>query len=332
MIQPLNYPASAARSLREFIAEGISKNCDGAFDSDILACKQMLAFLEMNECQHFQMPKGGHIFNDKLKGIQGRPIRLPHRLMSISYYCGPEDTELRETYDGSDLIPVPKRLAIAIELPREQLPPTRQNIFPGCQRICAVMAIFSEDKIHWKPCMSVAFFPTDKWDGTGYEGEMEDVPSMVKTPGGHSFIAKISVLLPHHYKTSVMLRGKEWTDRALYHDIGGEVSVLLELCEALTCTNVRSTVIQKARPELNARRVRDGKLPILETRILTLDLPISRRVKTPHQGGTHATPIGIQLCRGHIRGWPNDPTRNIWIDEYARGTGDVIKKTYQVRT
>ena len=58
----------------------------------------------------------------------------------------------------------------------------------GASIVCAVMSIFSEDKSNWKPCMSIAFFPTDKWDGTGYEGEMEDVPSMVKTPGGHFFI------------------------------------------------------------------------------------------------------------------------------------------------
>ena len=108
-------------------------------------------------------------------------------------------------------------------------------------------------------------------------------------------------------------------------------NLLTELCEALTCTNVRESVIQRAKPGLNERRIRDGKLPILETKILTLDLPISKRVKLPHQGGTHAIPIGTQLCRGHIRGWPNDPTRNIWIDDYARGTGDVIKKTYKVR-
>lgn len=331
-MQALNYPAAAARSLRKFIDEGRSKNFNGEFDPDIDACERLLGLLQMDICQHFQMPEGGHIFDDKLKGIRGRAIRLPYPLISVSYHCGPEHTFLGETYDSSQLIPVPKRVTVAIELPREKLPEGKQDIFPGCQRVCMVMALFSEGD-EWRPCMSVALFPTDRWDGTGYEGDTFDPPAILKEPGGASFIARVSIMLPHFFNLATMAHGRDYAERSSYHDIGGEVAVVLELCEALTCTNVRSSVIQRAKPGLNARRARDGKLPILETKMLTVEVPI-RHGATPHRGGTHATPIGMQLCRGHIRGWPKDPTRNMWIEDYARGDASkgVIKKTYAVTT
>jgi hypothetical protein len=284
----------------------------------------------MDVCQHFQLPEGGHIFNDNLKGIQGKPVRLPYPLISISYRCDLPVGLDRPTFDGSKLIHVKKRVIVAIELPREKLLDNQYNFFPGCQRICMVMALFTNDEI-WRPCVSLALLPTDKWDGTGYEGDLEDAPSFLMEEGGAGFLGKVSIMLPFHYDQIVRQSGKDWAARSIHYDIGGEAAVVLELCEALTCTNVRESVIQRAKPGLNERRIRDGKLPILETKILTLDLPISRRAKVPHQGGTHAIPIGTQLCRGHLRGWPNDPTRNIWIEDYARGTGEVIKKTYGVR-
>ncbi len=329
-MQALNYPAAAARSLREYIEQGKRENVNGEFARDIDSLEKLLALLEMDVCQHFQLPEGGHIFNDQLKGIQGKPVRLPYPLISISYRCDEPVGLDKQTFDGSKLVHVRKRVIVAVELPREKLTESQRNVFPGCERLCMVMALFTNTEI-WRPCISVALLPTDKWDGTGYEGDTEDVPRFVMEEGGPGFLGKVSVMLPRHFEQVAQQHGKEWANRSIHYDIGGEAGVVLELCEALTCSNVRESVIQRAKPGVNERRKRDGKLPILETKILTLDLPIERRVKIPHQGGTHAIPIGTQLCRGHIRGWPKDPTRNMWIEDYARGTGEIIKKTYQVR-
>ncbi len=327
MVQALNYAADAARSLRGYIENGKRKNVNGEFTHDIESLERLLALLEMDVCQHFQLPEGGHIFNDNLKGIQGKPVRLPYPLISISYRCDEPVGLDKQTFDGSKLVHVKKRVIVAIELPREKL---ADDCFPGCQRLCMVMALFTNGEV-WSPCVSVALLPTDKWDGTGYQGDTADAPSFLMEKGGPGFLSKIRIMLPHHFDQVIKRYDRDWAERSIHYDIGGEAAVVLELCEALTCTNVRESVIQRAKPGLNERRIRDGKLPILETRALTLDLPISKRAKLPHQGGTHAIPIGTQLCRGHIRGWPNDPTRNMWIEDYARGTGDVIKKTYQVR-
>ena len=102
------------------------------------------------------------------------------------------------------------------------------------------------------------------------------------------------------------------------------------MCEALTCSNVKEQVIQRANPRLNARRAREGCLPFLETKVLTVVAP-KQKGAAPYQGGAHDSPK-FHLCSGHIRSWPNDPTRNIWIEDYARGdrAKGEVKKTYKV--
>jgi hypothetical protein len=331
MVKALNYPAAAARGLRQWLDEGRQGGVDPALAADYEACQRLLALLEHPDCQHFQLPDGGHFFNDKLKGIQGKPVRLPYPLISISYHC-PMPPGAEETFDGSKLVHVPRRVAVAIEMGRDALAPRHSRIFPGCERICMVMALFNTATAPdlWRPCASVALMPTDKWDGTGYEGETIDPPTFMKEPGGVAFMGKISIMLPGFHQETIRNHGKDWAARSACYDIGGEGAAVLELCEALTCSNVKQHVIQRANPRLNARRAREGHLPFLETKVLTVVVPKPKGA-SPYRGGTHDSP-GFHLCSGHIRSWPNDPTRNIWIEDYARGdrAKGEIRKTYKV--
>ena len=339
-MQPLNYAASAARGLERFL-EGGKKELRRLIDwgepvpqdmaRDIFSCERLLDLLRLPQCEHFQLPEGGHIFNDALKGIKGKPINLPYPLISVSYRVGADIDG--ETFDGSKLLYVPKRVAVAIELPRDKLPYGSQDVFPGCDRICMIMALFCTHGEEWKPCMSVALLPTDKWDGTGYEGPTADLPTFMKEPSGNAFMGKVCIMLPWHFQAAVRRHGDDYAHRSLYHDIAGEASAVLELCEALTCSNVSEAVIQEVRPRVNIRRAKEGKLPLWTTKVLTVKVP-RRREEKPWQGGHHDTP-GYHLCSGYIRRVPwSNGTENQWIQDYARGdpAKGIIKKTYRITT
>lgn len=103
---------------------------------------------------------------------------------------------------------------------------------------------------------------------------------------------------------------------------------VLELCEALSCSNISHEPIEEINPAVNARRVRDGKLPFYETRILVVDTknPSSTVEK---QTGTHQSPRQ-HLRRGHIR---RLPSANIWVNSCVVGSSKngVINKDYFIK-
>src|SRR6516164_999067 len=331
-MQPLNYPASAARGLERFIAAGKAAAIPGS-EHDIFSCERLLDLLLLPQCAHFQLPEGGHLFDDKLKGIQGKPVRLPYPLISVSYRIDTQSALDSDTFDGSKLIHVPKRCIIAIELPRDKLPAGAQHVFPGCQWICMVMALFAVQGDDWRPCMSVALLPTDKWDGTGYEGPTVDPPTFMKEPTGATFMGRICIMMPWHFERAKRMHGAEYAQRSIYHDIGGEAEVVLEICEALACSNVYEEEIQNVKPRVNAQRIKQGKLPLWSTKVLKVRVP-RRREQKPWQGGHHDTP-GFHICMGYTRRVPySNGTKTEWIQDYAPGdpAKRVIKKTYRLTT
>ncbi|MBK9294907.1 MAG: hypothetical protein IPM57_10795 [Oligoflexia bacterium] len=100
-----------------------------------------------------------------------------------------------------------------------------------------------------------------------------------------------------------------------------------ELLTALSCKNVEQTIIQKADKALNDRRVKSGKLPLLEERILTIK--VNKKVgNTGTGGGNHQSPRQ-HLRRGHIRRLESG---NIWVKSCVVGDAakGVINKQYKV--
>ena len=103
---------------------------------------------------------------------------------------------------------------------------------------------------------------------------------------------------------------------------------VLELVEALSCNNVAAEVVERVDPAVNARRRRQGKLPMYETRVLV--------VKVGEQVHAIGSPVGDRngprehLRRGHIRRLPDG--RRTWVQATIVGTRTlgVIRKTYAV--
>jgi hypothetical protein len=80
------------------------------------------------------------------------------------------------------------------------------------------------------------------------------------------------------------------------HDIGGEVRIVLELLEALSCKNV---VIDNAKiPKIGERGAANKNLPFYETKCLTIKA--TQKQGTGTRTGTHESPRQ-HLRRGHIR-------------------------------
>lgn len=106
------------------------------------------------------------------------------------------------------------------------------------------------------------------------------------------------------------------------------VLCLEELLEALSCRNVTTVNYQDA-SQKNAKRIKEGKLPIYETKMLVVDTKASVSGKGEYQGGAHASPRQ-HLRRGHIRRHPS--AGNIWIQSCVVGdsTKGTINKQYAV--
>ena len=105
------------------------------------------------------------------------------------------------------------------------------------------------------------------------------------------------------------------------------VQPFLEMLEALTCRNVYIELLEPINKKKNDRRIKDGKVPFYETKILVVNSK-SKEVDKTHKGGTHASPKQ-HLRRGHIRRLPKG---NIWINNCVVGKieNGFVDKYYNV--
>ena len=109
------------------------------------------------------------------------------------------------------------------------------------------------------------------------------------------------------------------------------VLTALELCEALSCSNVESEPIEQIDARKNAKRIKQGKVPLYETRRLVVKASKrpSRRDGASDGDSARSTPRE-HLRRGHIRRL--DETRRIWVNACVVGSRErgVIEKRYSV--
>ena len=105
---------------------------------------------------------------------------------------------------------------------------------------------------------------------------------------------------------------------------------VLELCEALSCSNVDSEVVELVDQRKNAKRIKQGKLPMYETRRLVIKAPITRGAASQAQGDSDRQGPREHLRRGHIRRLQDG--RRIWVQSCVVGSREngVIHKSYAV--
>lgn len=110
-------------------------------------------------------------------------------------------------------------------------------------------------------------------------------------------------------------------------DALSEIGAVLSLCEALTCSNVGTEILDKVDPIKNAKRIKNGKLPFFETKVLVLKASTPKPIGQVGIG-SHASPRQ-HLRRGHIRRLPKG---NIWVNSCVVGNASngIIAKSYEV--
>jgi hypothetical protein len=238
---------------------------------------------------HFSLPDGGKIFDDYLKGIRGIEIHIPFKEITIEFF-------------------------------------SKDPLSESNYRKVLIIAQEDEDSINVMGCVSSKASNGDwylvpygisipiLWDsdmGTTDDGEV-GFKCTPFTPFLDDFQKITKDEESEHCKQAIVF-----------------VPYVMELIEALSCINVRTEIRSPVDKSKNARRIKDGKLPIYETRILTVDTSAHHNEKLGMTVTDRAS-VRQHLRRGHIRRHPT--AGNIWVQSCVVGYSElgVINKSYEV--
>jgi hypothetical protein len=289
MITARNYAAQAEFSLRQGADIILSKG----MERDNLIVRSMVTGI--SNAIHFAIPDGGRLFDQKgeYKGLEGIGARLPYRSITIEFFGG-EKFFMKNA----------KVVVLAIENIDDATGSFFINIFPMVKVEGANVFI---------PGFKAVRIPEDWSGGRGV--------------GGKGFMGTVVDILEDHASIPAF----HGADR-IFNDLAVlSGTVCMNLLDALSCSNVSSDqLIQKGLPPLVAqRRARKGKLPIYETKILTVNTEKDAENGNSN-GGSHASPR-THLRRGHIR--RIDDNRRIWVNACVVGKSGkgIIDKQYVVR-
>ena len=256
--------------------------------------------------EHFELPDGGYLFDDDLHALAGLALRLPYPLTTIEYIGrDPAGRTLR-------------RLGLCSEFQDDS----------GARYIRVVA--FARDEGRWGIVPVAIEFSSDGWENLSADGipfyEFAADPDLAP-PAPPRYAFRPVPLMAESAQHVTADR------RALVEQIAAATAVaesLLSMLSALACSNVIAEISERVDPGVNARRVRAGKLPIFETRVLTVLCPRTLHPATGQQGD-RASPRQ-HLRRGHVRHLADG--RRIWINAAIVGDpkNGAIRKFYSVRT
>lgn len=343
MISAKNYAAQAEKGLLQY-ADRLLKN-GKTMGQDFSLDHYFIHELSkgIGRAMHFVLPDSGRVFNDGLRGISGELIRLPYPEITIEYYTATDNQKI----DGGATIPVEKRVIYAAEIDLklfEKAIAPIGNFFgdkagKNAEKIAEfhknrdnqvfihVAAAFFTDGI-WTPCMSIFRLAQD-WDESSNR-PVSPLKPITENQHGNKIYGGLGFLCPNLANLIAEEVGEEYMLRGAAHDITGEVSAMLELCEALSCTNVEAIIHQSANHKINSKRVKAGKLPIYETKVLTIK-PNRDIRETRSTFGYERNGPRQHLRRGHIRRLSSG--ENTWVQSCVVGSllKGHIDKSYEVK-
>ena len=343
--QALNYSAQAESALRKLAPFAVANGRGDEAEIMIWLADQI------RDAVHFAMPEDGRIFDDKFRGILGAQARLPFPKITLEYQAV-QDPGI--STEGKPLYKATRRVLLAMELSAEELLTTVKGFFKGIplpakyssqlldafpDGVILVMGVFyiafEGGAPLWSPSYAAWLLPVKGWDE--HDPTKAIQPLRERDPSSVAELGVSGRPLPIFWRSWMEMvdrMGQEMTDRYIANDIGSEAFVVLELIEALNCRNVRVSTLQSARPNVNARRVRDGKLPLYETKILTVDV-------SPRKIGRERGPLdearaspGEHLRCGHSQRYiTKEGPVWIWKQDTVVSVGNprVIKKSYKIK-
>lgn len=272
----------------------------------------------IKESVKFAIPDGGRVFDDNLKGLLNTRIELPFPKVCVEYYLPLKTNRIEQKLGfGHSLERSSKAVILGIDgdLFKSKLnnPESDTSIFDD----------------------SIVLFPIRFYDKTNYYYEHSvnwqvcDVGIVIKKDGfigSNNFFGSFTIF-PKYFEILTKKQGINpediiKTSTQCAHDF-------FEFIEALSCKNVSQTIFQKT-PNQNVAnsRAKSGKLPIYETKILTINTDYQSSGKQRSSTGTHSSPRQ-HLRRGHIRRLESG---NIWVNSCVVGDPNKgkISKTYHV--
>lgn len=258
---------------------------------------------------HFQMPNNGKILQDHLKGLEGMHLNLPFKKITIAL----------STDALKDNVPsTAAALLIAQQVPNHVVPKNilnAHNEFNFIEQEWIIVSAIEQGSRRWHPIFGAVFIPTVNWG------------KMVENIGTETCSIRFLVL-------DAMNAHNEFGDTVEIiqrhrNNLMQSARAVLELIEALSCSNVTHEPVNIVNKANNDKRIRKGKVPFYEVRTLVVDSGKSHNVVSI--GGHREHGNKQHLCRGHIRRHPT--AGNIWINSHVRGSAalGVIEKNYDVR-
>lgn len=306
MITAKNYAAQAERGLLEYADRvlALSGSKYAEHDAKVLLSASML----LKDAIKFAIPDYGVIFDDKLKGLSEQILRLPFKNISIEFFTPkPEHIEEGRQYAAKHILLVEeftqKELFSHLPSDSEQF-----KIKMNDEHYISVTSILCIEGT-WLVNTFGLIMPS-QWD---------------KSSGSYTFTNHSLI----HLEEMIKIQGQEKAINCLQGEVISEVVSLLEFLEALSCSNVRHERMEKIDQSINARRIRDGKLPIYETHILTIDAGKTSSIPKTGTEGYHNSPRQ-HLRRGHIRKLSSG--NKIWINACTVGKAEngIIEKSYRI--
>lgn len=128
--------------------------------------------------------------------------------------------------------------------------------------------------------------------------------------------------------TSKMNEIKTEYEKSIVMEEHENIHILLRFLSALSCSNINIETEIKPDAKLNKARIKKGKVPLFEYKVLKID-PQSTVSDGSTLSGTHASPR-THLRRGHIRRLKNGTT--VWVNGCVVGVNNkgIINKDYMV--
>ncbi len=138
------------------------------------------------------------------------------------------------------------------------------------------------------------------------------------------------VLMPEYYQELEQNLGRENAFQRSVMDTHDEFCMLLQFCIMLSCQNVITATQTQTTAAKNEKRIRNGKLPLCEYKILELKSSAGQAATSGGLGDSREGPR-CHLRRGNIRRLESE--RRIWVRAAVVGNPHrgVIEKEYDAR-
>ena len=323
MITAKNYASQAQRGLMQW-AEAASAD----YQKDAIMVRKLSE--SIGRAVHFALPDEGKVLDDNLRGLLDVEFRLPYPEITVEYYVHDKKDDAHNPLLTNN---PKKRIAYAEEIDLEVI---RRLSAEGCAGDFSsggvIIHAANEYEGVWVPMLLGVVVPRI-WCQPGRGSRLVESLSATN-PKSPPIVFSPAPLCPELMSKVLAQYADEGQDgmQAMIHDISGEVASVLNLCEALSCSNVDTEVIDPIDSRKNEKRIRQGKLPMYETRRLVIKVPNSRKESNAHAlQGLRQGPRE-HLRRGHIRKLADG--KKVWVQSCVVGSKEngVIGKSYAIAT